>query len=274
MEAAFVALVLAIPLISSSTLCGLAMEGRSIQISCEGCNGQNWLSRSNWVIIVVFMVLLAKHVQISLQAMRDSRDKKAFFPTPVASHIRTVSPDVAMPEAPQMRRPSPESEGILPEDDTQSSSDESRTIDWSAVANPSLLNVVNQDTLVTTHKPPRLLNDLEGLLSPSKEDKEPPTGSVHRSNSNSSGEGPNALSPKQRWSLAPYVAAVGNAGVFPHVEHSARPMFVVYFPASVTTPNKALNFQLGVRTTSQHWSHDGHLSTRLYRRVYHQRPRV
>ncbi|RCN53771.1 hypothetical protein ANCCAN_00265 [Ancylostoma caninum] len=144
------------------------------------------------------MVLLAKHVQISLQAMRDSRDKKAFLPTPAASHIRTVSPDVAMPEAPPMSRPSPESEGILPEDDTQSSSDDNRTIDWSAVANPSLLNVVNQDTLVTTHKPPRLLNDLEGLLSPSKQNKDPSIGPAHRSDSSSSEEGPSNLSPKQR----------------------------------------------------------------------------
>ncbi|KAL6723261.1 hypothetical protein Aduo_018283 [Ancylostoma duodenale] len=130
--------------------------------------------------------------------MRESRDKKALFPTPVASHIRTVSPDVAMPEAPPMRRPSPESEGILPEDETQSSSEEVGTIDWSAVANPSLLNVVNQDTLVTTHKPPRLLNDLEGLLSPSKEDRELSIGPDHRSGSSSSEEGPSHLSPKQR----------------------------------------------------------------------------
>ncbi|KAK6765622.1 hypothetical protein RB195_025502 [Necator americanus] len=137
------------------------------------------------VVIVVYMVLLAKHVQISLQTKRDSLRKKN-YPSPSAgSHVQMISPDISMPVQQPNRRQSPVSE------------DENKSVDWSAIANPSLLNAVNQETIMIANKPPRLLNDLESFLSPSKADDEPPSPS-HRSNTSiSSGEGPSTISPKQ-----------------------------------------------------------------------------
>lgn len=121
------------------------------------------------VVIVVFLSLIAKHVQISLQQMRMSH-KKPELPTasPVAAAAtkRAIGSPALTIEAP--RRCSPLSNATsLKAIDTDVTNEDNKTIDWSAVVNPSLLNYVNEETMVSAVPKQRLLNDLEGLLSES-----------------------------------------------------------------------------------------------------------
>ncbi|CAJ0609703.1 unnamed protein product [Cylicocyclus nassatus] len=130
------------------------------------------------VIIIVYLALIAKHVQFSLQSMKKPRKEKS--PTTPGGHYRTtVSPDTNMPAVTLSCQRSPDSQGTMPEQSTQDTSDESKTIDWSAVTNPSLMNVLDQETIVTTHDPPRLLTDLQGLLSNSDEAVDHPPDSTN-----------------------------------------------------------------------------------------------
>ncbi|KHJ95801.1 hypothetical protein OESDEN_04246 [Oesophagostomum dentatum] len=145
--------------------------------------------------------------------MKESREKKKPPATPGSSHMRTISPDVAMPATLPAPGLSPHPEGDIREDNTQDSSEMSKSIHWSALANPSMVNAVNQETIVVpTQNPPRLLNDLKDLLSPSKAETDPSLASLQRSNSSMpslestqrsdssmfAAEGPSTASPKKR----------------------------------------------------------------------------
>ncbi|KJH40431.1 hypothetical protein DICVIV_13615 [Dictyocaulus viviparus] len=119
------------------------------------------------VVLVVFLSLIVKHIQISLKSMQQStRANSMMFST----HVRTISPDVAMPQMSNGYQQSP----VLQDDrateaNTQEMDDKS--INWSAIANPSFCTTVNQDTFIISRKNHRLLNDIRGLLTTDQEDE-------------------------------------------------------------------------------------------------------
>lgn len=113
------------------------------------------------VIIAVFLILLAKHVHFSMHSVEKSRTKKRLASPTTRSQCGTPATPVLADSELNPACLSPSSE-----DGTHVTAEDAKTIDWSAVANPSLINYVNQDTIASTRKP-RLLNDLEGLLSDS-----------------------------------------------------------------------------------------------------------
>ncbi|KAJ1364201.1 hypothetical protein KIN20_024232 [Parelaphostrongylus tenuis] len=76
------------------------------------------------VVIVVFLSMIAKHIQISLHSLR--------------SRVNVNNDDMS--------------------------------INWSAMANPSLISSANPGTFLNSSETPLLLNDLRGILSPDQDD--------------------------------------------------------------------------------------------------------
>uniref|UniRef100_A0A1I7WLL9 VASt domain-containing protein n=1 Tax=Heterorhabditis bacteriophora TaxID=37862 RepID=A0A1I7WLL9_HETBA len=117
------------------------------------------------VFITVYALLFMKHLQLSIAQNRAALARKEIR-RQYSTHIRTESPDTTMPSESHgfhhCLRETSSSDSTLSETTTQMSS-----INWSAMANPSVINMVSQETIITMQEPPRLLKDLEGLLSPS-----------------------------------------------------------------------------------------------------------
>ncbi|WKY16317.1 hypothetical protein Q1695_001191 [Nippostrongylus brasiliensis] len=135
------------------------------------------------VIIVVYLALLAKHVQISLQQMRKARERSGFtnLKAPLVRRASRKSPSVSLEENAPVRRRSPRSAVTSGADtQTQATNEDNKTIDWDPVTNPSLINFVDQETITNTKKPSRLLNELEGLLSESSTQSSSPVSTIDR----------------------------------------------------------------------------------------------
>ncbi|VDM63049.1 unnamed protein product [Angiostrongylus costaricensis] len=120
------------------------------------------------VVIVVFLSLIAKHIQISLQSLRSR--VKMNTPAPRSTHFRTISPDLTMPHKPVISRQSSElQENPVGESSIHATNDD-MSINWSVMVDPSLINSANPNTFHTSSKASLQLTDLRGILASDEDD--------------------------------------------------------------------------------------------------------
>uniref|UniRef100_A0A7I4Z7B0 Uncharacterized protein n=1 Tax=Haemonchus contortus TaxID=6289 RepID=A0A7I4Z7B0_HAECO len=126
------------------------------------------------VVIVVFLALLAKHTQISLQLMRQKKGLTNSPQIPTKTRVKGEKTPIVIghPETPKLNT-SIDSDGpVLPE--TTLSGE--RTDDWDSKASPTLVNVSKPETRLSQPMR-RLINDLSALSESSTQDSDSTDGS-------------------------------------------------------------------------------------------------
>ncbi|VDO58362.1 unnamed protein product [Haemonchus placei] len=127
------------------------------------------------VVIVVFLALLAKHTQISLQLMRQKKGLSSSPSVPTKTRAKGEKTPIVVghpPDTPKLNT-SIDSDGpVLPE--TTMSGE--RTDDWDSKASPTLVNVSKPETRLSQPMR-RLIKDLSALSESSTQDSDSTDGS-------------------------------------------------------------------------------------------------